>query len=62
MSARILIVEDEPAIRELLAVNLRHAGHLVSGVESAEAAQAHLDATVPDLIVLDWMQIGRAHV
>ena len=62
MSARILIVEDEPAIRELLAVNLRHAGHLVSGVESAEAAQAHLDATVPDLIVLDWMLPGQSGI
>ncbi|MFP5413258.1 MAG: phosphate regulon transcriptional regulator PhoB [Gammaproteobacteria bacterium] len=62
MSARILIVEDEPAIRELLAVNLRHAGHLVSGVESAKAAQAHLDATVPDLIVLDWMLPGQSGI
>lgn len=62
MSARILVVEDEPAIRELVAVNLRHAGYLVETVESAEAAQAALASTLPDLVVLDWMLPGRSGI
>lgn len=59
MSARILLVEDEPAIRELVAVNLRHAGHVVEAVESVEDAQAALASALPDLVILDWMLPGR---
>ncbi|ODT37158.1 MAG: phosphate regulon transcriptional regulatory protein PhoB [Lautropia sp. SCN 70-15] len=62
MSARILIVEDEPAIRDLLAVNLRHAGYVPMSVESAEDAQKQLDAALPDLIVLDWMLPGQSGI
>ncbi len=62
MSARILVVEDEPAIRELVAVNLRHAGHVVETVESVEAAQAALESALPDLVVLDWMLPGRSGI
>ncbi len=60
MSARILIVEDEHAIRELVAVNLRHAGFRVDGVDSAEAARTALADTLPELIVLDWMLPGES--
>ncbi|MCL4183819.1 MAG: phosphate regulon transcriptional regulator PhoB [Burkholderiaceae bacterium] len=55
MSARILVVEDEPAIRELIAVNLRHAGYSVAEAGSAEDARAQLDGALPDLVLLDWM-------
>lgn len=53
--ARILIVEDEAAIRELLVVNLSHAGHTV--IEAVDAAEAirQIDVQRPDLLVLDWM-------
>jgi two-component system phosphate regulon response regulator PhoB len=60
--SRILIVEDEPAIRELLVVNLRHAGYTTQAVESAEAARALIDAALPDLILLDWMLPGQSGV
>ncbi|MET0507729.1 MAG: phosphate regulon transcriptional regulator PhoB [Burkholderiaceae bacterium] len=55
MPARILIVEDEPAIRELIAVNLRHGGF--EPIEAADALEARqrIDAALPDLVVLDWM-------
>lgn len=62
MNAKILIVEDEPAIRELIAVNLRHAGYTVSEAETAEAARIQLDAALPDLMLLDWMLPGQSGV
>lgn len=55
MAARILIVEDEPAIRELLALNLRHAGYEALHAGDVAAARRSIDAELPDLIVLDWM-------
>jgi two-component system, OmpR family, phosphate regulon response regulator PhoB len=53
--SRILVVEDEVAIAELLAINLRHAGHEVVLACDAAQAQIEVDAVLPDLIVLDWM-------
>ena len=55
MTAKILIVEDEPAIRELLAVNLRHAGFEPVQAPDAAAARREIDAALPDLVLLDWM-------
>ena len=55
MAARILVVEDEPAISELLAVNLRHFGYVVSAVADSASAVAALAQSVPDLMILDWM-------
>ncbi len=62
MNARILVVEDEPAIRELLSINLRHAGYAVTEAETAEQARRHLDAGQPDLVLLDWMLPGQSGV
>ncbi len=62
MNAKILIVEDEPAIRELIAVNLRHAGYTVSEAETAEAARILLGAGLPDLVLLDWMLPGQSGI
>jgi len=62
VNAKILIVEDEPAIRELIAVNLRHAGYKVSEAETAEAAHTLLDASLPDLVLLDWMLPGQSGI
>lgn len=58
--ARILVVEDEPAIAELVAINLRHAGHEVALAAEAVAAQAEVDAVLPDLVLLDWMLPGQS--
>jgi two-component system phosphate regulon response regulator PhoB len=62
MSAKILIVEDEPGIRELLRVNLQHAGFSPICCDSAESACAELQLAAPDLIVLDWMLPGRSGI
>ena len=55
MSASILVVEDEPAIQELIAVGLKRAGHEVRGAATAEEAYGALTETLPDVILLDWM-------
>ena len=49
------MVEDEPAIQELIAVNLEHAGHRVQRAYSAAEADALIREVRPDLILLDWM-------
>jgi two-component system phosphate regulon response regulator PhoB len=58
--SRMLVVEDEMAIAELIAINLRHAGHEVTLAATAEQAQAEVDAMLPDLVVLDWMLPGQS--
>ena len=59
-SPRILIVEDEPSIAELIAVNLRHNGFDPIWAEDGAAAQRELDAVLPDAILLDWMLPGQS--
>jgi two-component system, OmpR family, phosphate regulon response regulator PhoB len=54
-SARILIVEDEPGIAELVAANLRHHGYAPLWACDADTAQREFDALAPDAVVLDWM-------
>jgi two-component system phosphate regulon response regulator PhoB len=60
MPGRALIVEDEPAIAELVALNLRHAGWEVALAADAEAAQAEVDRRLPDAVLLDWMLPGQS--
>ena len=57
---RVLVVEDEPAIAELVAINLRHEGFEVSIAADAAAAVARVDERLPDLAILDWMLPGRS--
>ena len=60
MTPAILIVEDEPAIRELLKVNLADAGYEVHEAADAERAQLELARALPDLLLLDWMLPGQS--
>jgi two-component system phosphate regulon response regulator PhoB len=62
MSSTILVVEDEPAIQELIAVNLSFAGHKVLRAFDSEQAQTLINAELPDLILLDWMLPGQTGV
>ncbi|MEZ5651791.1 MAG: phosphate regulon transcriptional regulator PhoB [Burkholderiaceae bacterium] len=62
MNERVLVVEDEPAIRELVAVNLRHNGFKVSEAPDAAAAKSLIALEPPDVIVLDWMLPGQSGV
>jgi two-component system, OmpR family, phosphate regulon response regulator PhoB len=62
MPANILIIEDEPAIQELLAINILQAGHNPIRSLSVEQAQAYMRETLPDLIILDWMLPGMSGI
>ena len=62
MSATVLVVEDEPQIQELVAVNLEHSGHKVLRAASAEEAEAAIRVALPDVLVLDWMLPGESGV
>ena len=57
---RILIVEDEAPIAELIAVNLRHNGFQPVWAIDAVTAQRELDEVLPDVILLDWMLPGES--
>ncbi|MFM2276374.1 MAG: hypothetical protein RL211_2246 [Pseudomonadota bacterium] len=56
----VLIVEDEPAIAELIAVNLRHNGFRPLWAMDGAIAQRELDNVLPDVILLDWMLPGES--
>ena len=54
----VLVVEDEPAQREVLAYNLEAEGFAVSRAETGDEALLLVDEDKPDIIVLDWMLPG----
>jgi len=62
MPANILLVEDEPAIQELIAANLARAGHHVVRAGDAETAQRIVREALPDLVLLDWMLPGASGI
>lgn len=62
MQSTILVIEDEPAIAELLSVNLSFAGHRVLVAQDAEIAIHMVASELPDLILLDWMLPGMSGV
>jgi len=55
LAKRILIVEDERPIREMIAFGLRRAGFDVGEAEDCRAARAQLADRQPDLVLVDWM-------
>ncbi len=55
---QVLVVEDEPAQREVLAYNLEAEGYGVSKAETGDDALMLVDETEPDVIILDWMLPG----
>ncbi len=55
---KVLVVEDEPAQREVLAYNLEAEGFKVSRAETGDEALLLVDEETPDIIVLDWMLPG----
>jgi two-component system phosphate regulon response regulator PhoB len=62
MPARILVVEDEPAIQELVALNLEQAGYRAALAASAEEGLERIREELPDLVLLDWMLPGQSGI
>lgn len=62
MTHRILIVEDEPSIAELIAINLSHAGFEVEKALQTDLALTMMKDQLPSLIILDWMLPGKSGV
>ena len=55
LQAQVLLVEDEPAQREVLTYNLEAQGFVVRCAENGEEAILMIDEALPDLVILDWM-------
>src|SRR3546814_10106182 len=62
MHKRILIVDDEPAIREMVAFALRKGEYEPAHAGDAREAQESIANRVPDLILLDWMLPGTSGI
>jgi two-component system phosphate regulon response regulator PhoB len=62
MTHRILVVEDEPSISELIAINLTHAGYEVEKAMQTDLALNLMKDRLPSLIILDWMLPGKSGV
>jgi two-component system phosphate regulon response regulator PhoB len=62
MAATIIVVEDDPGIQELIAVNLGQAGHAVRRADDAEAARHMAHVSLPDLFLIDWMLPGMSGI
>ncbi len=58
MAPSILVVEDDPDIRELLSFTISRAGFDLGAAETAEEALRMLDSGLPELMVIDWMLPG----
>ena len=60
MGATILVIEDEPAIQQLIATSLQHAGYQVLRAPDGETALRLVREALPDLVLLDWMLPGMS--
>jgi len=62
MNPTIMVVEDEPAIQDLIQINLQMGGYRVLTHDSAEDALKGIQNELPDLALLDWMLPGMSGV
>lgn len=60
LAAKILVVEDEHSIAELIALHLRHHDFDPVVVHDSHAAQRYIESTLPHLVLLDWMLPGQS--
>ena len=62
MATSVLIVEDEPEIREMLNFSLTRAGFTVIEAATGEMALQRLNSDLPDILIVDWMLPGMSGV
>ena len=55
MNTRLLLIEDDPAITELIRYNVEKVGFRLEAVEDGEDGLMLAETTSPDLVLLDWM-------
>lgn len=60
MQKRILIVDDEPSIRDMVAFAIRRSGWEPVHAADTQAAELAIAERIPDLILLDWMLPGQS--
>lgn len=60
MTAHVLVVEPDPAVRQLLALNLTRAGHNVASCLDAESALVLIEDSLPDMLLLEWDLLGQS--
>ncbi len=54
MDSTILVVEDEPEIQQLIAMNLQHAGYRALRAANVPAAETLMREVLPNMVLLDW--------
>ena len=59
MAGSILVVEDEPAIQELVSFACSNGGYKIRRADSVRTAQEAIRQELPDLVILDWMLPDR---
>jgi two-component system, OmpR family, phosphate regulon response regulator PhoB len=62
MPLRLMIVEDEACLAELLRYNFEAAGYAVETVAHGDTAEQRLKETLPDMLILDWMLPGLSGI
>ena len=62
MPPKVMVVEDEEALSELLRYNLQAEGYEVEVIDRGDEAELRLRETVPDLLLLDWMLPGLSGI
>ena len=62
MSGKILLVDDESSIREMIGFNLMQAGFAFAEAADSNQAEAEILREMPDLILLDWMLPGQSGI
>jgi len=62
MTPKILVVEDEAPIRQMMAMALNKAGYAVYEAEDARSARQQFTDELPDLMIVDWMLPGESGI
>ncbi len=58
LKSRVLVVEDEADVRDLIVLHLKREGFEVAAVDDGEKGVKHFEGAAPDLAVVDWMLPG----
>jgi two-component system phosphate regulon response regulator PhoB len=62
MPLRIMIVEDEEPLLELLRYNFECAGYVVETLSDGKQVEASLEKSLPDILIVDWMLPGLSGI